>query len=57
MAEVAAGAVVAEQVVATAVEGGAVAGYAVSKETMPLKATFFRIGRGGGEVEGGDGVG
>ncbi|GAB7353206.1 hypothetical protein MBLNU459_g3729t1 [Dothideomycetes sp. NU459] len=43
MAEIAAGAVVAEQVVATVVEGGAVAGYAVSKPTMPLKASFMQI--------------
>ena len=44
MAEVAAGALVAEQAVSTAVEGGAVAGVAVAQPTMPLKATFQRIG-------------
>lgn len=44
MAEVAAGALVAEQVIATTVEGGALAGYAVSKPTMPLKASFVRFG-------------
>lgn len=44
MAEIAAGAVVAEQVVATGLEGGAVLGYAVSKPTMPLKASFVQFG-------------
>lgn len=43
MAEIAAGAVVAEQVVSTTIEGGAVAGYAIAKKTLPLKATFTRI--------------
>ncbi|GME25163.1 Kelch repeat type 1 [Neofusicoccum parvum] len=43
MAEIAAGAVVAEQVVSTTIEGGAVAGYAIAKQTMPLKVTFTRI--------------
>ncbi|KAF2138119.1 uncharacterized protein K452DRAFT_256985 [Aplosporella prunicola CBS 121167] len=43
MAEIAAGAVVAEQVVSTAIEGGVVAGVALSRRTMPLKATFTRI--------------
>jgi len=43
MAEVAAGALVAEQVVSTAIEGGAVAGYAVAKPTMPLKASLRQI--------------
>jgi len=38
MAELAAGAVVAEQVVSTTIEGGAVAGYAIAKPTQPLKA-------------------
>ena len=45
MAEVAAGALVAEQVVSTTVEGGVIAGYALSKSTMPLKATLTQIGR------------
>ncbi|KAK7722680.1 hypothetical protein SLS57_004885 [Botryosphaeria dothidea] len=43
MAEIAAGAVVAEQVVSTTLQGGAVAGYAIAKNTLPLKATFTRI--------------
>lgn len=43
MAEVAAGALVAEQVIATTVEGAALTGYAVSKPTMPLKASFTQI--------------
>lgn len=45
MAEIAAGAVVAEQIVSTTIEGGAVAGYAVAKPTMPLKASFSQIGQ------------
>lgn len=44
MAEVAAGALAAEQAVSTVVEGGAVAGVAVAQPTVPLKATFQRIG-------------
>lgn len=44
MAEIAAGAVVAEQVVSTTLEGGAIAGYAVAKPTVPLKASFTQIG-------------
>lgn len=44
MAEVAAGAVVAEQVISTTLEGGALAGYAISKPTMPLKASFVQFG-------------
>ncbi|KAI4731621.1 galactose oxidase [Aureobasidium sp. EXF-10728] len=43
MAEIAAGAVVAEQAVTTTLEGGAIAGYAVAKPTVPLKATFSQI--------------
>ncbi|CAD0039853.1 unnamed protein product [Aureobasidium pullulans] len=43
MAEIAAGAVVAEQVVSTTLEGSAIAGYAVAKPTVPLKATFSQI--------------
>lgn len=43
MAEIAAGAVVAEQVVSTAIEGGAVAAYAVAKPTMPLKASLTQM--------------
>ncbi|KEQ93941.1 hypothetical protein AUEXF2481DRAFT_31013 [Aureobasidium subglaciale EXF-2481] len=43
MAEIAAGAVVAEQLVSTTLEGGAIAGYAVAKPTVPLKATFSQI--------------
>lgn len=42
MAEVAAGLVVAEEVVSTTVQAGA-ATYAVAKPTMPLKATFTQI--------------
>lgn len=45
MAEIAGGALVAEQVISTTVEGGLLAGYAVSKPTMPLKATFQQIGK------------
>lgn len=45
MAEIAAGAVVAEQIVTTTIEGGAIAGYAVAKSTMPLKATLQQIGQ------------
>lgn len=41
--EVAAGVVVAEQVISTTIEGGAIAAYAISKPTMPLTATFTRI--------------
>lgn len=44
MAEIAAGALVAEQVIATTLEGGAVVGIAVAKPTMPLKATFVQFG-------------
>ncbi|KAI1373169.1 hypothetical protein F4677DRAFT_430423 [Hypoxylon crocopeplum] len=43
MAEVAAGLWAAEEVVSTGVYAGA-AGYAVTKPTMPLKATFTQIG-------------
>lgn len=43
MAEIAAGALVAEQIVSTTIEGGAVAAYAVAKPTLPLKATFTQI--------------
>lgn len=43
MAEIAAGAVVAEQAVSTTLEASAVAGYAVAKPTVPLKATFTQI--------------
>lgn len=43
MAEVAAGALVAEQVISTTIEGGVIAGYAISKPTMPLKASFMQI--------------
>ncbi|KAK8233505.1 hypothetical protein HDK77DRAFT_444258 [Phyllosticta capitalensis] len=43
MAEIAAGAVVAEQVISTTVEGGLVAGYAIAQPTVPLKATLTRI--------------
>jgi hypothetical protein len=43
MAEIAAGALVAEQVVSTTLEGGVIAGYAVAKPTVPLKATFSQI--------------
>lgn len=44
MAEVAAGAVVAEQVVSTTVEGGALAAHFIRKPTMPLKASFTQFG-------------
>lgn len=44
--EVAAGVVVAEQVVSTTIEGGVVAGYALSRPTLPLKATFSCINAG-----------
>ena len=44
MAEVAAGALAAEQVVSTTIEGGALAGIAIAQPTLPLKATFQRIG-------------
>jgi hypothetical protein len=43
MAEIAAGALVAEQVVSTTLEGGVIAGYAIAKPTVPLKATFSQI--------------
>lgn len=43
MAEIAGGALVAEQVISTTVEGGLLAGYAVSEPTIPLKATFQQI--------------
>lgn len=43
MAELAAGALVAEQVVSTTVEGGVIAGYAVAKPTMPLKASLSQL--------------
>jgi len=42
MAEVLGGAVVAEQVVSTTVQGG-IAGYAVAKPTMPLRASLQQI--------------
>jgi hypothetical protein len=42
MAEVAAGVVIAEEVVSTTIQGAA-ATYAVAKPTMPLKATFTQI--------------
>lgn len=41
--EVAAGAIVAEQVVSTTVEAGVVGGYALSQPTLPLKGTFTRF--------------
>ena len=41
--ELAAGAVAAEQVVSTTIEGGAVAGYAIAQPTLPLQATFTRV--------------
>ncbi|KAL1302708.1 hypothetical protein AAFC00_003068 [Neodothiora populina] len=44
MAEIAAGAVVAEQVVSTTLEGGAVAAHFIRKPTMPLKASFVQFG-------------
>ncbi|KAK5006414.1 hypothetical protein LTR28_006533, partial [Elasticomyces elasticus] len=43
MAEIAAGALVAEQVLSTTIEGGVIAGYAVAQPTMPLKATFSQL--------------
>lgn len=43
MAEVAAGAVVAEQVVATGVE--VTAAYTIATPSVPLRATFQQIGR------------
>lgn len=43
MAEVAAGIWAAEEVISTSVYAGAAA-YAVTKPTMPLKATFTQIG-------------
>lgn len=44
MAEVAAGAIAAEEVVSTTIQGGAVAGYALAQPTLPLHATFTRLG-------------
>ncbi|KAI9726520.1 MAG: hypothetical protein M1828_001342 [Chrysothrix sp. TS-e1954] len=41
--EIAAGAVAAEQVVSTTIEGTALAGYAIAQPTLPLKAAFTRI--------------
>ncbi|KAI1451352.1 hypothetical protein F4805DRAFT_451707 [Annulohypoxylon moriforme] len=43
MAEIAAGAVAAEEVISTGIYAGA-AGHAVTKPTMPLKATFTQMG-------------
>lgn len=43
MAEVAAGLWAAEEVVSTGIYAG-VAGHAIAKPTMPLKATFTQIG-------------
>lgn len=45
MAEVAAGVIAAEQVISTTIEGGAVAGYAIAKDTMPLNATFAQMAK------------
>lgn len=42
--EVAAGLLVAEQVISTTIEGGVMAGYALSKPTLPLKATYTCVG-------------
>ena len=42
MAEVAAGVWAAEEVISTGVQAG-IAGYAVAKPTVPLKATFSQI--------------
>ena len=44
MAEVAAGALVVEQAVTTTIEGGVVAAIAIAQPTVPLKASFERIG-------------
>ena len=41
MAEIAAGAVVAEQVVSTTIQAGL--GYTVAKPSLPLKASFAQI--------------
>ncbi|KAK7529208.1 uncharacterized protein J3D65DRAFT_175248 [Phyllosticta citribraziliensis] len=43
MAEIATGALVAEQVISTTVEGGLVAGYAIAQPTVPLKASLKRV--------------
>ena len=42
--EVAGGLLAAEQIVSTTIEGGVVAGYAISRPTLPLKASFSTIG-------------
>lgn len=42
--EVAAGLLVAEQVIFTTIEGGVMAGYALSRPTLPLKATYTCFG-------------
>lgn len=42
--EVAAGLLVAEQVISTTIEGGVMAGYALSRPTLPLKATYTCFG-------------
>jgi hypothetical protein len=41
--EVAAGLIAAEQLVSTTIEGGILAGVAISNPTQPLKATFSRF--------------
>lgn len=47
--EVAGGLLVAEQIISTTIEGGAIAGVAIAKPTLPLKASFSCIGGTGNE--------
>jgi len=42
--EIAAGLLVAEQIISTTIQGGVIAGYAIAQPTMPMKATFSIIG-------------
>lgn len=42
--EVAAGVIVAEQVVSTVIEGGIIAGIVAAKPTVPLKVSYSQVG-------------
>ena len=50
MAEVVAGAVIAEQVISTTIQGGGIA-YAIAKPTHPLKASLAQVQRASNEQD------
>lgn len=43
--EVAAGLIIAEEVITSILEGGAVAGFALAKPTLPLKCTLSQFAK------------